>query len=82
MVLCCTACLQSSEAFDRFLHSACGPRRKAMKAERQRFTFRQTRRTVPITFSIMLVSEWMFLEGPDDDPTKQRIDTREAEQAS
>ena len=26
-----------------------------MEAERQRFTFRQTRRTVPITFSIMLV---------------------------
>jgi hypothetical protein len=38
----------------RFLHSGCGPR-KAMEAERQRFTFWQTRRTVPITFSIMLV---------------------------
>jgi hypothetical protein len=23
-------------------------------------------------------SEWMFLDGPDDDPTKQRVETREA----
>ena len=29
--------------------------RIAIEAERQRFTLRQTRRTVPITFSIMLV---------------------------
>jgi hypothetical protein len=56
--------LQSSEAFDRFLHSACGPRRKAMKAERQRFTFRQTRRTVPITFSIMLVQAPKYSKAP------------------
>jgi hypothetical protein len=27
-------------------------------------------------------SEWMFLDGPDDDPTKQHIDAREGEQAS
>ena len=24
-------------------------------------------------------SEWMFLDGPDDDPTKQRVETREAD---
>ena len=23
-------------------------------------------------------SEWMFLDGPDDDPTRQRVETREA----
>jgi hypothetical protein len=27
-------------------------------------------------------SEWIFLDGPDADPTKQRIETREGEQAS
>jgi hypothetical protein len=30
-------------------------KRIAIEAERQRFTLRQTRRTVPITFSIMLL---------------------------
>ena len=38
--------------------------------------------TPEIVRECVRVSEWMFLEGPDDDPTKQRIDTREAEQAS
>ena len=34
---------------------AAAVQRIAIEAERQRFTLRQTRRTVPITFSIMLV---------------------------
>ena len=25
-------------------------------------------------------SEWMFLDGPDDDPTKQRVETHEADE--
>jgi hypothetical protein len=25
-------------------------------------------------------SEWMFLDGPDDDPTNQRVETREADE--
>ena len=46
--------LQSSEAFSRFLHGR-RVQRIAIEAERHRFTFRQTRRTVPITFSMILV---------------------------
>ena len=34
---------------------AAAVQRIAIEAERHRFTFRQTRRTVPITFSMMLV---------------------------
>src|SRR5262244_2437463 len=45
---------QSTEAFG-CLHHAGGVQRNAIAAFRHRFTLRQTRRTVPIIFSIELV---------------------------
>ena len=38
--------------------------------------------TLEIVRECVRASEWMFLDGPDDDPTKQHIETREGEQAS
>jgi hypothetical protein len=46
--------LEASEALDRFHHAGSGPT-QAMPAFRHRFTLRQTRRTVPIMFSMLLV---------------------------
>src|SRR5262249_24720977 len=45
---------QSTEALGRFQHSG-AVQRSAIAALRQRFTLRQTLRTVPIMFSIALV---------------------------
>ena len=36
--------------------------------------------TPEIVRQCVRASEWMFLEGPDDDPTKQRVETREADE--
>ena len=38
--------------------------------------------TPEIVRECVRASEWMFLDGPDADPTKQHIETREDEQAS
>jgi hypothetical protein len=46
--------LEASEAFGGFHHAGGGPTQR-MLAFRHRFTLRQTRRTVPITFSMELV---------------------------
>ena len=36
--------------------------------------------TPEIVRECVRASEWMFLDGPDDDPTKQRVETREADE--
>ena len=36
--------------------------------------------TPEIVRQCVRASEWMFLDGPDDDPTKQRVETREADE--
>ena len=38
--------------------------------------------TPEIVRECVRASEWMFLDGPDADPTKQHIETREAEQGA
>jgi len=38
--------------------------------------------TPEIVRECVRASEWMFLDGPDADPTKQHIETREGEQTS
>ncbi|MBG0792842.1 hypothetical protein IYY11_05410 [Methylocystis sp. H62] len=48
--------LQSPEAFPCFLHGG-GGQRMAIDGERQYLTFRQTRRTVLMTFSTMLSTQ-------------------------
>jgi len=46
--------LQSTETLRCFLHGG-GGQRRAIEGERQYLTFRQTLRTVPMTFSMILV---------------------------
>ena len=36
--------------------------------------------TPEIVRDCVRASEWMFLDGPDDDPTKQRVETRGADE--
>ena len=46
--------LEAPEALGGFLHGGAGPAQRH-RGDRQRFTFRHTRRTVPFTFSMMFV---------------------------
>jgi hypothetical protein len=42
------------------------------------FTAASFNTTPEIVRQCVRESEWMFLDGPDEDPTKQRVETREA----